>query len=1146
MPTSYSQATRHEPERFAEVPVSPHAATMTTDQKRSLAELVPADGKLLKFHKSLCPKCAASGDWRLMLTPSALYERGGKVWMVKECSKHGPTKELYWSDFNMYERAEGFQDPGLELETLQVAKKRDSILCPLDCGLCAEHETHTNLANIVMTNRCDLSCWYCLPYNEELLAKIGDKTKRIKIGDLVENEITRNPKKIEGMEGFYAVPRTNIEVLTFEDGKASWARVKTILKRKYRGKFVKVRTLTGKEIVTTADHRFASISEKFQKKPISDIHDEKMLTISSLPGAQPPERLDLFESFKDMPAEEARKVYVHKVSDLFSALKQSGNIKDFFPTETAFYLWKHNDSMPLDAYRRVAEKTGFSPNGISFGVDAKQYEMGRTFEITKEFAKLVGYFVADGHYAKQNVWYTCEDEFVRNDIISCLESLGLTYCVVKVKGKATQINVGNKIFALILRYGLGIAAGSANKRLPAFAFSSPDDVRIGLLTGLFNGDGFVIRGENHVSMGYASVSKDLISDMGYLLSTFGIFSRKRKASMKSNPLANHEFIGKVCISSQFMEKLASLIELKPGHRKRLAGIAKRKGVKIEFLGDFALDGPADVQTFEAEEQFVYDLEVESKSHTFVAGDGILVSNCFFFCKKGDPIYEPSLGQLREMFHTLRAQKPIACNAVQLTGGEPLMRDDIVKVIELAKEEGFDHIQLNTNGVRLSQDPELAEKIAALGSHVLYMSFDGVTPQTNPKNYYEAPKALENCRNAGIGVVLVPTVINGFNDHEVGDILRFGFGNIDAVRGINYQPVSFVGQMPDALRRKQRITIPGVIHRIEEQTGGAVTADDFYPVPVAKQVSDFIDIMRGRRVYRLSEHFACGMATYIFRDGDRMVPLPQFFDVSGFFEYLEKTGQELTGKSFMALRKPLVYSKLLRGIGRFVDEKKKPAGLKFVRSLSSAFTGSDYRGLGVMHHDSLFVGMMHFQDPYNWDIDRIHKCGIHYAVPDGRLIPFCTFNVIPGLYRDSIQAKFATRPKEWEKATGKKLEEDKYVRKLTEEQKAAADAFYAKFRGKPRRFADDEWGQEPTAPTRRRLRPPPAAAAGAKPITKDMLIAELVSAYPQALPILLEAGIHCAGCGMAAMETLGQGLKAHGKSDAEVVEIIARMRNATAK
>jgi hypothetical protein len=56
-----------------------------------------------------------------------------------------------------------------------------------------------------------------------------------------------------------------------------------------------------------------------------------------------------------------------------------------------------------------------------------------------------------------------------------------------------------------------------------------------------------------------------------------------------------------------------------------------------------------------------------------------------------------------------------------------------------------------------------------------------------------------------------------------------------------------------------------------------------------------------------------------------------------------------------------------------------------------------------HRKALYIGAMHFMDPYNFDLERVRRCGIHYATPDGRIIPFCTYNA---LYRSAVERAFA--------------------------------------------------------------------------------------------------------------------------------------------
>ena len=91
--------------------------------------------------------------------------------------------------------------------------------------------------------------------------------------------------------------------------------------------------------------------------------------------------------------------------------------------------------------------------------------------------------------------------------------------------------------------------------------------------------------------------------------------------------------------------------------------------------------------------------------------------CFFYVKKGLEgayLYEPNMEQVRAMMKTLKAEKPIAGNSIQITGGEPMLRDDIAEIIKVMKEEGVDHVQLNTNGIKLAMSPETMRQVRTAG------------------------------------------------------------------------------------------------------------------------------------------------------------------------------------------------------------------------------------------------------------------------------------------------------------------------------------------------------------------------------------------------------------------------------------------------
>jgi hypothetical protein len=150
-----------------------------------------------------------------------------------------------------------------------------------------------------------------------------------------------------------------------------------------------------------------------------------------------------------------------------------------------------------------------------------------------------------------------------------------------------------------------------------------------------------------------------------------------------------------------------------------------------------------------------------------------------------------------------------------------------------------------------------------------------------------------------------------------------------------------------------------------------------------------------------------MATYVFRDGNRVVPITRFIDVEGLLEYLNESAERINGGS----NKLMERIKLISGIRRFIDASKAPKGLNVYSLLFAALVRHDYRALAKFHHNALFIGMMHFMDLYNYDIARVKRCSIHYVTPDLRTIPFCAFNVLPEYYRDAMQKEYVSKKQE---------------------------------------------------------------------------------------------------------------------------------------
>ncbi|MCL2691607.1 MAG: radical SAM protein, partial [Candidatus Bathyarchaeota archaeon] len=367
------------------------------------------------------------------------------------------------------------------------------------------------------------------------------------------------------------------------------------------------------------------------------------------------------------------------------------------------------------------------------------------------------------------------------------------------------------------------------------------------------------------------------------------------------------------------------------------------------------------------------------------------------------VYEPTKEQIYGMLENLRGNKPVPATALQFSGGEPTIRKELPDFIRKAKELGFSHVEVNTNGLRISQSVEYAKELKDAGASTIYLQFDGLT-----SDVYKfirgidlldiKMKAIENLRKAGLtSVVLVVTLVKGVNDSQLGDIINFAAKNFDVIRCINVQPVSLCGRLPQQDREKMRITITDFMKNVEEQTNGVIKASDFYPVPTVAPIAKAVGALKDRRYIEFSAHPHCGMATYLLIEDGKITPITQLANVDKFVGVMNKV-YELASKGNKTEAKLR-----LAGAVRYVK-------FGFLRKyILGVLTKGDYKSLGDLQRKSLLLASMHFMDPYNFDLERVEQCLIHYAVPDGRIIPFCTMNSI---HRQEVEKKLGVPIKEW--------------------------------------------------------------------------------------------------------------------------------------
>lgn len=342
--------------------------------------------------------------------------------------------------------------------------------------------------------------------------------------------------------------------------------------------------------------------------------------------------------------------------------------------------------------------------------------------------------------------------------------------------------------------------------------------------------------------------------------------------------------------------------------------------------------------------------------------------------------------------------------LQLSGGEPTIHPEFVRLLDYACRQPIDVVMINTNGIRLAHDLDLVRALAEYRQRAeVYLQFDGLRETTNRSLRGEPLseiklRALDNLGRHGVRVTLVTALQPGVNDDEIGAIVRFGLER-PFVTGVSFQPATYSGRyaLPDQLER--RITFPDVIRGICEQTDGLFRTEDFLPLPCA--------------------HPNCHSLSYAYRGGGAVVPLTRFIDVANHPDLLAN------GIMFTRPRaRELIERYLARlacgggdcGCGPVSIESRESEKVKSSLPILNGSSGDksptsipaavaqDFFARALAERlstaDVFRIVITSFLDAFNFDVRRLMKCCVHHVLPSGHVIPFCAYNV---LYREGHAA-----------------------------------------------------------------------------------------------------------------------------------------------
>ncbi|MFC4779525.1 radical SAM protein [Paenibacillus sp. GCM10023252] len=301
--------------------------------------------------------------------------------------------------------------------------------------------------------------------------------------------------------------------------------------------------------------------------------------------------------------------------------------------------------------------------------------------------------------------------------------------------------------------------------------------------------------------------------------------------------------------------------------------------------------------------------------------------------------------------------------VQISGGEPTIHPQFFEILDLAKSKPIKHIMVNTNGLRIAQDKAFAERLASyMPGFEIYLQFDSFQEEAlrelRGADLREVRrKAIDNLNAYNISTTLVVTLKKGLNDSEVGDIIQYGLKQ-RAVRGVTFQPIQAAGRLEDFDPAEDRLTLSEVRQMIIDQSG-VFQPEDIIPVPC---------------------HPDCLAMGYALKLGGETIPLTGMMDPQILLEGGRNTivfEQDQTLKSrifdlFSTAHSPASSALSLKNLLCCLPMAAVPDSLSY---------------------DNVFrVIIMQFLDPHNFDVRSVKKSCVHIVHPNGKIIPFDTYNL----------------------------------------------------------------------------------------------------------------------------------------------------------
>jgi hypothetical protein len=313
--------------------------------------------------------------------------------------------------------------------------------------------------------------------------------------------------------------------------------------------------------------------------------------------------------------------------------------------------------------------------------------------------------------------------------------------------------------------------------------------------------------------------------------------------------------------------------------------------------------------------------------------------------------------------------------LNLTGGEPTLHPQLFDILKRCKEKGIERITMNTNGMKLANNPEFVKQLKDAGVQ-LVLSLDTFDKEKSIVIHgkditSQKLKTLALLEQYEVPTTVLSVCIKDVNEEDVADIADT-YIRKEFVKSITIQNMTFTGKNGSKFSPHKRITMDEVENLLATKKDFAQS--DFFPLA--------------------SYHPLCYSVAYYLVSANKVLPMSKLIDT----DLLSRATEDLY---YLEPDNNLTKS-FLDGINRLWAEGYDEDTIMELKNLMKEIhpTGtelSEDKRKALLEKKIKSIYIHPHMDAENFDIDRVCRCGDIVPDESGKMIPACSYNL---LYRQN--------------------------------------------------------------------------------------------------------------------------------------------------